>query len=113
MKAIELRTLISGVLANHNAYHGDNTGSFNDLGYKINYQINDAILLEHQRTYVIDFDIWSSDSVDVDKRADEIEALFNYKTYASATFYLDNRYHADEKEIYRRTLTYEVRTFNE
>lgn len=113
MKATNLRTLIANVLGDRNAFFGDNTGSFDDNNYKINYQITNAILLEHQRTYIVDFDIWCNDTVDVDTIADELEALFNYKTYESATFYLENRYNADEKTIYRRTLSYEVRTFNE
>lgn len=113
MKAIELRKSISEILVEHNAFYGDNTGSFDENNYKINYQIANSLLIENQRTYIVDFDIWSNDTVEVEKVSDELEALLNYKTYASATFYLDNRYHADEKEIYRRTLTYEVRTFNE
>lgn len=113
MKANELRTIIAEAVKGYNAHYGDNTGSFEKENYKINYQIGSAILLEHQRTYIVDFDVWCKKTVEVDTIADEIEALFNYKTYESATFYLENRYHADEKELYRRTLTYEVRTFNE
>ena len=113
MKATNLRTILVDVLKNYNAHHGDNTGSFGENNYKINYQIGQSTLLENQRTYSMEIDVWCNDSVQVDKLSDEIEALFNYKTYESATFYLDNRYPADEKEIYRRTLTYEVRTFKE
>ena len=113
MKATELRKILSDMLGLYNAYYGDNTGTFEDNDYKINYQFSSANLLENQRTYIVDFDIWCKDTVEVEKIADEIEALFNYETYGSATFYLENRYHADEKEIYRRTLTYEVRSFNE
>ena len=113
MKATNLRTVIADVLKDHVAFYGDNTGSFDESIYKINYQINSAMLMEHERTYIVDFDIWCTDTVEVETIADELETLFNYKTYESATFYLENRYHADEKEIYRRTLSYEVRTFNE
>lgn len=113
MKATDLRIVIATVLQDHKAFYGDNTGSFDDSIYKINYQISNAMLIEHQRTYMVDFDIWCRDTVEVETIADELETLFNYKTYESATFYLENRYYADEKEIYRRTLTYEVRTFNE
>ena len=113
MKATELRTLLANVLADRNVHFGDNTGSFGDNNYKINYQIKNTTLLEYERTFIIDFDIWCKDEVEVDELADTIESLFNYKTYDSATFYLENRYNADEKEVYRRTLTYEVRTFNE
>lgn len=113
MKASSLRTVIAKVLENYNAFYGDNTGSFDDKDYKINYQISSALLIEYQRTYVVDFDIWCKDTVRVETISDELEALLNYKTYESATFYLDNRYGADEKNIYRRTLIYEVRTFEE
>jgi hypothetical protein len=113
MKANDLRTAIATVLADYRAFYGDNTGSFDESIYKINYQISSAILNEYQRTYMVDFDIWCTDTVEVETIADELETLFNYRTYESATFYLENRYHADEKELYRRTLVYEVRTFNE
>lgn len=112
MKAKQFRIMIADLLNEKNAFYGDNTGSF-DEEYKINYQITNAILYENQRTYMVDFDVWCKDSAKVEMIADEIEEIFDYKTYSGATFYLDNRYHADEKEIYRRTLTYEVRTFNE
>ena len=111
MKANELRTLIANLLQNYNSYYGDNTGSFDEFDYKINYQIDNAVLLENQRTYIVDFDIWCKDTSKIDNYTDIIENLLNYTTYETATFYLDNRYHADEKEVYRRTLTYEVRTF--
>jgi hypothetical protein len=113
MKGNKLRQIIAEVLKDHNAYFGDNTGSFDSYDYKINYQLSSALLLEYQRTYVLDIDIWSKDSIAVDVLSDEIEALFNYKTHQGASFYLDNRYGADEKTIYRRTLIYEVRTFEE
>lgn len=113
MKANNLRQIIASKLSNMNAYYGFNTGSFDDYNYKINYQINNARLTEHERIYLLDFDIWCKDGVDVETITDELEALFNYKSYEEATFYLESRYHADEKEIYRRTLTYEVRTFKE
>lgn len=113
MRATNFRTLLSDILKNYNAFFGDNVGDFGDFDYKINYQINSHTLNERERIYMIDVDVWSLSTVSVENIADEIENLLNYATFDSATFYLESRYNADEKEIYRRTLTYEVRTFNE
>lgn len=116
MKNSQFRTLLATVLKPYNAYFGDNTGSFNDCDYKINYQVINNTLLEGQRTYVVDIDVWSKSTSKVDIIADEIETLLNYKSIKQesyATFFLSNRYNADEKQIYRRTLTYEVRTYKE
>ena len=86
MKAIDLRSIVASEVKDLNAFYGDNTGSFEEHNYKINYQISSAILIEHQRTYVVDFDIWCEDTVDVETITDNIESLFNRRTYESATF---------------------------
>lgn len=116
MKNSDFRKLLAQIFKPYNAFFGDNTGSFNDNDYKINYQIVNNILLEGQRTYVVDIDIWCKSTTRVDDIADAIEVLLNYqskKLNSYATFYISNRYNADEKEIFRRTLTYEVRTYME
>lgn len=116
MKNSEFRKLLAQTFKDYNAHFGDNTGSFNENDYKINYQIKSNILLGGQRTYAIDIDIWCQSSTKIDVLADEIESILNYqskKLNSYATFFLENRYNADEKEIYRRTLTYEVRTYME
>ncbi len=116
MKNSEFRKLLSNTFKDLNAYYGDNTGSFEELNYKINYQIISNILQDGQRTYILDIDIWCRSTMKVDELADEIECLLNYQSIKQgsyATFFLENRYNADEKEIYRRTLTYEVRTYEE
>lgn len=116
MKNSQFRNLLSQIFKEYNAYFGDNTGSFGDNDYKVNYQIINNSLLCGQRTYILDIDIWCKSSTRVDEIADEIEILLNYKSKkleSYATFYLENRYNADEKAIYRRTLTYEVRTYQE
>ena len=116
MKSNELRKLLSNIFTEYNAFHGNNTGSFDMFDYKINYQYLSCILQEGQRTYILDIDIWGKSTIKVDELADEIEGLLNYqsiKQESYATFFLENRYNADEKDIYRRTLTYEVRTYEE
>lgn len=116
MKNSEFRKLLSNTFKDLNAYYGDNTGSFEELNYKINYQIISNILQDGQRTYILDIDIWCRSTMKVDELTDEIECLLNYQSIKQgsyATFFLENRYNADEKEIYRRTLTYEVRTYEE
>ena len=116
MKNSDFRKLLNQALTNYNAFFGDNTGSFGEYDYKINYQVISNILLGGQRTYVVDFDIWCKSTTRVDILADELESIFNYQSIKQgsyATFFLENRYNADEKEIYRRTLTYEVRTYME
>ena len=46
------------------------------------------------------------------KIADDVEEMLNFQSKGDiATFILDTRYNADEKELYRRILTYEVRTY--
>lgn len=116
MKSNDFRLLLSDVFKEYNAFFGHNTGSFNELNYKINYQIISSLLAEGQRTYVLDIDVWCKSNVDVDDIADEIESLLNYKSKFSGSwvsFFLENRYNADENNIFRRTLTYEVRTYME
>ncbi len=116
MKNSEFRKLLSQTLKSYNAYFGDNTGSFGEFDYKVNYQVINSILQEGQRTYTVDFDVWCKSTTRVDTIADELESILNYQSIKQgsyATFFLENRYNADEKEIYRRTLTYEVRTYME
>lgn len=116
MKNRDFRKLLSDVFAEYNAFFGDNTGSFNENDYKVNYQIISNSLLGGQRTYIVDIDVWSKSTIKVDVVADEIETLLNYKSKllgSWVTFFLENRYNADEKNIFRRTLTYEVRTYME
>lgn len=118
MKNSNFRKLLSNTFKNYNAFFGDNTGNFGELDYKVNYQIVNNVLLEGQRTYILDIDVWSKSTVNVDVIADELESMLNYKSfkldgYGYSTFYLETRYNADEKNIYRRTLTYEVRTYME
>ncbi|MBR5305941.1 MAG: hypothetical protein IKU47_03370 [Oscillospiraceae bacterium] len=116
MKNSTFRILLSDVFAPYNAFFGDNTGSFDEHDYKINYQIANNILLGGQRTYIIDVDVWCKSTTRVDIIADEIETLLNYQSKKAdswVTFFLEGRYNADEKNIYRRTLTYEVRTYQE
>lgn len=113
MKSNELRTILATSLKGYNAYFGINTGVF-DNDYKINYNIANSILLEGVRTYVIDVDVWHKDNVKIDTLTDEIEEIFNYSSLKKenwCTFFLENRVNADEKNLYRRTLTYEVRTY--
>ena len=113
MRAKEFRTLLSDIFKEYNAFFGDNVGEFGEHDYKINYQINSHTLTERERVYIVDIDVWSLSTIYVENIADAIESLLNYATFETATFYLDTRYNADEKEIYRRTLSYDVRTFNE
>ena len=116
MKNSKFRKLLKQIFKNYNAEFGDNIGSFDIYNYKINYQIINNILLGGQRTYIVDIDVWSKSTTQVDIIADEIETLLNYqskKLDSYATFFLENRYNADEKNVYRRTLTYEVRTYEE
>ena len=112
MNSTYFRMLLSAIFADYNAYFGDNTGSFDDLDYKINYQIKTVNLAEEVRTYMLDIDLWSKSTTRVDIIADEVEEMLNFQSKGDiATFILDTRYNADEKELYRRTLTYEVRTY--
>lgn len=116
MKNSNFRKLLKQTFKDYNAQFGDNIGSFDEYDYKINYQIINNTILGGQRTYVIDIDIWSKSSTKTDDIADEIESMLNYqskKLNSYATFFLENRYNVDEKNIYRRTLTYEVRTYEE
>lgn len=116
MKNSQFRKLLSQTFQQFNAYFGDNTGSFDETDCKVNYQIISNTLLEGQRTYIVDVDVWCKSSTRIDEIADEIESILNYqskKLDSYATFFLENRYNADEKNIYRRTLTYEVRTYQE
>ena len=113
MNSLNIRKLLSNVFQGYNAYFGDNTGELID-NYKINYQLPNSLLLEGQRTYRLEIDIWSNDTMQADILADEIENILNYTSRYNcewATFILENRYNADEKSIYRRTLVYEVRTY--
>ena len=112
MNSTYFRMLLSAIFADYNAYFGDNTGSFDDLDYKINYQIKTVNLSEEVRTYMLDIDVWSKSTTRVDIIADEIEEMLNFQSKGDiATFILGTRYNADEKDLYRRTLTYEVRTY--
>lgn len=112
MNSTYFRTLLSAILKDFNAYFGDNTGSFNENDYKINYQVKTVTLAENVRTYMLDVDVWCKSTTRVDIIADQIEELLNFQSKGTwATFILENRYSQDEKEIYRRTLTYEVRTY--
>ena len=113
MKSKELRKVLATALKGFNAYFGTNTGEFVD-NCKINYNIANSVLLEGVRTYVVDIDVWHKDNIQVDEVADSIEEIFNYNSLNDenwCTFFLSNRLNADEKNIYRRTLTYEVRTY--
>lgn len=112
MKNSDFRKVMSQVFKNFNAFFGDNTGTFDNNDYKINYQIINNKLYENERSYVLDIDIWCKSTIKVDEIADEIEEMLNYQSKeAWATFILDNRYNQDEKDIFRRTLTYDVRTY--
>lgn len=112
MKNSDFRKVMAQIFTDYNAYFGDNTGTFNEHDYKINYQIINNTLAENQRTFILDIDIWSKSTTKADDIADDIEDILNYKSKGSwATFILENRYNQDEKDIYRRTLSYEVRTY--
>lgn len=112
MKNSDFRKVMSQVFKNYNAFFGDNTGTFDEYDYKINYQIKNNTLSENERCYVIDIDIWCKSTTRVDSIADEIEEMLNYQSKeAWSTFILENRYNQDEKEIFRRTLIYDVRTY--
>lgn len=98
---------------NLNIFYGDNIGEFKD-DYKINYQIPNCFLLEGQRTYRVEFDIYAKNSIKVEDITDSIEKELNYvskKKIDWASFFLEGRYENNEKNIYRRTLVYEVRTY--
>lgn len=108
-----LRKLLVKLFSSYNSFFGDNIGEYVD-GYKINYQLPNCFLLEGQRTYRLEIDIWHKDSLLIDELADEIESMFNYASKQEvewATFILENRVNEDEKNIFRRTLIYEVRTY--
>lgn len=108
----DFRKLMAKNLKDYNFFYGNNTGEFGDYDYKVNYQIINTRLEEEQRTYVIDIDVWSKSSIKADTITDSIENLLNYKSMKEwATFILDTRYNADDKEMCRRTLSYEVRTY--
>lgn len=112
MTNIEFRKLLANIFSGYNAYFGDNTGSFEANDYKINYQIISNQLGEGERIYIIDIDVWCKSFTRVDVIADELESILNYQSKEGwATFILTNRYNQDEKNISRRTLTYEVRTY--
>lgn len=112
MKNRDLRKILSQLFLEYNAYYGHNTGSFNENDYKINYQIINNKLIENERTFILDIDIWCRSTTKVDDLADEIEDMLNYQSKGTwATFILENRYNQDEKELCRRTLNYEVRTY--
>ena len=116
MKSNELRKLLSNIFTEYNAFHGNNTGSFDMFDYKINYQYLSCILQEGQRTYILDIDIWGKSTIKVDELADEIEGLLNYqsiRTRKLCHILFRKWVSRDEKNIYRRTLTYEVRTYEE
>ena len=115
MRIKNIRTLINKLFAEFNIYFGINAGSYENKGYKINYQIPNTFDLEGQREYRIEFDIYSKDSIKVEEISDLIEEKINYSTFyengESATFIFDTRYQNDGKNEYRRTLVYEVRTY--
>lgn len=98
-----------------NAYYGDNVGDFNENLYKVNYKDLNCIDIEGQRTYILDIDIWSKDTILKETVSEDIEKMLNYLSYKCdekwATFIFQTRYNADDKEIYRTTLNYEVRTY--
>lgn len=116
MKNSEFRKLLAKTLKQYNCYYGDNTGQFNDLDYKVNYQIVSNTLLENVRTYILDIDIYCKSTSKIDDITDEIENIFNYQSKKLnnwATFLLDTRFNNDEKDMYRRTLSYTVKTYKE
>lgn len=115
MNSSEFRKLLAKLLKNHNAFFGDNVGKFNDEGYKVNYQIVSSTLLENVRTYIVDIDIYCKSTTRIEEITDEIEDILNYQSKKLtnwATFLLDTRFNSDEKELFRRTLSYTVTTFN-
>lgn len=116
MKANELRTLIASKLSAYNSYFGDNVGEYEDYEYKVNYQINNTLFADRAKFYFVDFDVYSHDSILVDEITDEIEIIFTNITHqlndSRATFYYQNRYNVDDKNTYRRTLSFEVHTYD-
>ncbi len=116
MKNSEFRKLLAQTLKKYNCYYGNNVGQFNDHDYKINYQIVSSTLIENVRTYILDIDIYCKSTSKIDDITDEIESIFNYKSKKLnnwATFLLDIRFNKDEKDMYRRTLSYTVKTYKE
>lgn len=115
MKNSEFRKLLAQSFEQYNAYYGDNIGTFGEYDYKINYQIVSNTLLENVRTYILDIDIYSKSTSMIDDIVDEIEKIFNYQSKKLdnwATFLLDTRFNSDEKDMYRRTLSYTVKTYS-
>ena len=113
MKAKELRKLIANTFSDMNMFYGVNVGDYVE-DYKVNYQMPNCVLSEDERTYRIEFDVYSTDSIKVEDVCDVIEERLNYaskKITSWATFILDARYEKNEKNEFRKTLVYEVRTY--
>lgn len=116
MKTNDFRKMMASIFQDYNFYFGDNVGEFGEHNYKINYQIKSTTYSEGERIYSIDIDIYHQYSIGVDDLSDEIETLLNYQSFNFnkwGTFIFQNKYSVDERNMYRRALTYEVRTYQE
>lgn len=115
MNNVLFRRLLAVLFEDFHAFYGDNIGTYDDLGSKVNYKETSVYDEEGQRTYTLDVDVWCLDSVYKETVCNQIETLLNYKSYPIedkwSTFIFESRYNADEKEVYRTTLTFEVRTW--
>lgn len=113
MTSNNLRKLLANLLSDYNAYYGDNTGEMVD-DYKINYQLPNFTLDEGQRSFRLEIDVWTKDNIKVDTLVEELETILDYQSHKInkwATFILETVYAADEESLYRKTMTYQVRTY--
>lgn len=116
MKVEQLRTLLASTLTDYNSYFGDNVGDYGEYPYKINYQIQSTNFANRYKVYFVDFDVYSQNDITVEQITDNLEDIFTNNTHyinnSEALFLYQSRYNADDKNTYRRTLSFEVHTFD-
>lgn len=115
MKVSSFRSLMARELNGFNSYFGTNVGEMID-DYKVNYQIRSVPIANRSRFYYIDIDIYAMDDVKAEQITDDIELHFLHNTYKNndsyAHFYHVDRNAVEDKNTYRRTLSFEVHTYD-